>query len=413
MANNGTGWDGWHHSHLKTVSDERGSTDMSKFDTNLYNMALATSAAPTMSAQEVQNTVNNAAAAPAAGGTALSNAANNAALAMPAGSPMTISGMGLTGGRTAYVPGTTAYNNVYNGAMETLMNGLLNQKPFQYDVNADGLYQQIKDNYIKQGRQAMMDTQGQSAALTGGYGNSYGVSAGQQAYQESLGNLAGMIPELQQLAFQQYQQEQNDKRNNLEALNKLESQEYARWMDENQQRLSMYEKFPELLAAAMAQSALGIGTIPNEGAASGAGGYAGGSSLTAKDIADQLTKQGVAAGINGYDAAKISQLVDAHKAGYLSDAMIKQGAASDNYVNGYSKKDMEGAALALGLIPMPTTGAIPTVGLKIAGTKALTGTNGTGNNNTVFTSNANNAKLNEGLNTNKKTYNGLFSFGKK
>jgi hypothetical protein len=297
MANNGTGWDGWHHSHLKTVSDERGSTDMSKFDTNLYNMALASST-PTMSAQEVQNTVNNAAAAPAAGGTALNNAANNAALAMPVGSPLTISGMGLTGGRTAYVPGTTAYNNVYNGAMETLMNGLLNQKPFQYDVNADGLYQQIKDNYIKQGRQTMMDTEGQSAALTGGYGNSYGVSAGQQAYQESLGNLAGMIPELQQLAFQQYQQEQNDKRNNLEALNKLESQEYARWMDENQQRLSMYEKFPELLAAAMAQSALGIGTIPNEGAASGAGGYAGGSSLTAKDVAAQLAKQGVT-GANG------------------------------------------------------------------------------------------------------------------
>lgn len=333
---------------------------------------------PTMSAQEVQDTVNQ-------------NAAANAATALPANGQMMLNGMGMAGGRTAIVPGSTAYNNVYSGPMEQIMNGLLNQKPFSYDVNADGLYQQIKDNYIKQGRQAMMNTQGQAAALTGGYGNSYAAQAGQQAYQESLGNLQGMIPELQQLAFQQYQQEQNDKRNNLEALNKLESQEYARWLDEQQLRLDLYKNFPELMQT-------GVPNIEGNIVVQGGGGP------TVQAIAEQMARMGTG-GANGYDAAKISQLVDAHKAGYLSDDMIKQGATTDNYINGYSKRDMEGAALALGLIPMPTTGAMPTVGLKIAGTKATTG-NQYGQ---VTNSNLGNAELNAGLNTGGSTYNGLFS----
>lgn len=142
----------------------------------------------------------------------------------------------------AMAPG--AYQSQYQGAMAGLMNELLQQKPFSYDVNADGLYQQIKDSYTKAGRQAMMDTAGQSAALTGGYGNSYGVTAGNQAYQESLGNLAGAIPELQQLAYSQYQQDLDNKRMNLEALNKLDEQAYARWADDAAAYQQLLEKLP-------------------------------------------------------------------------------------------------------------------------------------------------------------------------
>ena len=190
-------------------------------------------------AQNAQNAVN------AAAGT---NAAQAAALQLEPG--LQVNGMGQNGTGNWYSllgaggkvdpnnaalflamnPG--AYNSPYTPAMQTLMNQLLNPEQFRYDVNADGLYQQIKDNYQKAGKQAMMDTQGQSAALTGGYGNSYGAMAGQQAYQESLGGLAGMIPELQQLAYQQYLNGEDAKRNNLEALNKLNEQEYARWMDD-------------------------------------------------------------------------------------------------------------------------------------------------------------------------------------
>jgi hypothetical protein len=115
------------------------------------------------------------------------------------------------------------------------MNNLLQQRPFNYDVNTDALYQQIKDNYIKQGRQAMMDTQGASAALTGGYGNSYGAQAGQQAYQESLGALADRVPELYQLAYNRYLNNENSQRQNLAALQGLDESEYQRYQYDTQQ----------------------------------------------------------------------------------------------------------------------------------------------------------------------------------
>lgn len=128
-----------------------------------------------------------------------------------------------------------AYQGTYQQQIAQTMNNLLTQRPFNYDVNTDALYQNIKDNYIKQGRQAMMDAQGASAALTGGYGNSYGVLAGQQAYQDSLGNLSAQIPELYQLAYQRYLGNENSQRQNLAALQGLDESEYQRYQYDTQQ----------------------------------------------------------------------------------------------------------------------------------------------------------------------------------
>lgn len=220
---------------------------------------------PILQAEEVQNVVSQNAR------NEEQNAANAAALQVE-GNPLQLSNIGRNGNGNWYSlvgPGGTvkpenaaaflamgpgAYSSPYAPAMQELMNQLLNPEQFKYDVNADGLYQQIKDNYTKAGRQAMMDTQGQSAALTGGYGNSYGAMAGQQAYQESLGSMAGMIPELQQLAYQQWLNGEDAKRNNLEALNKLDAQEYARWQDE----MAAYQEM--------------LKTVPDPSALGGAGG---------------------------------------------------------------------------------------------------------------------------------------------
>lgn len=140
-----------------------------------------------------------------------------------------------------------AYKGMYQQPMNQTMNNLLGQQPFKYNVNTDALYQQIKDNYIKQGRQAMMNTQGQAAALTGGYGNSYGAMAGQQAYQESLGNLSAQIPELYQLAYNKYLNNENSQRQNLAALQGLDESEYQRYQYDTQQYESkladLYQKY--------------------------------------------------------------------------------------------------------------------------------------------------------------------------
>lgn len=90
---------------------------------------------------------------------------------------------------------------------DNVMNQIVNREDFSYDLNGDILYQQYKDNYINQGKMAMMDTMGQAAAMTGGYGNSYAQTVGQQAYQGYLQNLNNIIPELYQLALDRYNAE--------------------------------------------------------------------------------------------------------------------------------------------------------------------------------------------------------------
>lgn len=95
---------------------------------------------------------------------------------------------------------------------------VLNRSPFIYDMNEDMLYQQYKDSYTRQGKLAMQDTMGQAAALTGGYGNSYATTAGQQTYNGYMQHLNDVVPQLYQLAYDRYQNEQNANRQDLATL---------------------------------------------------------------------------------------------------------------------------------------------------------------------------------------------------
>ena len=73
----------------------------------------------------------------------------------------------------------------YRGQMDALSAQLKDRK-FSWDPDADALYRQYADRYRQQGRLAMKDSMGQTAALTGGYGNSYGSAVGQQTYDAYL-----------------------------------------------------------------------------------------------------------------------------------------------------------------------------------------------------------------------------------
>ena len=54
---------------------------------------------------------------------------------------------------------------------------------------------------------AMEDSMGQAAALTGGYGNTYGQAVGQQQYNDYMRKLNGIIPDLENSAFSRWQAE--------------------------------------------------------------------------------------------------------------------------------------------------------------------------------------------------------------
>jgi hypothetical protein len=67
--------------------------------------------------------------------------------------------------------------------------------------------------------------------MTGGYGNSYAQSVGQQAYQAQLENLNDIVPELYQMAYDKYNQEGQDLYNQYSMLGTQEEQDYGRHRD--------------------------------------------------------------------------------------------------------------------------------------------------------------------------------------
>lgn len=91
----------------------------------------------------------------------------------------------------------------YNQALRDITN----RKPFQYDLSNDQLFQQAKEQYQAMGKTAMQDTMGQAAAMTGGYGNSYAVTASNQAYQAYLKDLNNSIGDYYSMALGAYNNE--------------------------------------------------------------------------------------------------------------------------------------------------------------------------------------------------------------
>lgn len=123
------------------------------------------------------------------------------------------------------------FNYANQGAYDKALNAITNREKFSYDLNADALYQQYKDNYITQGKQAMMDTMGQASAMTGGYGNSYAATVGNQTYQGYLQQLNNIAPELYRLALDKYNSEGADLMNQFGVLQADRQTAYGEWGD--------------------------------------------------------------------------------------------------------------------------------------------------------------------------------------
>ena len=124
-----------------------------------------------------------------------------------------------------------AYQSQWQSQLNDVMDKIMNREKFSYDLNGDALYQQYKDKYIQQGKMAMADTMGQAAAMTGGYGNSYAAAVGNQAYQASLQNLNDIVPELYQMAYDRYNQEEQSLYNQYGLITDRENTDYGRYRD--------------------------------------------------------------------------------------------------------------------------------------------------------------------------------------
>ena len=123
------------------------------------------------------------------------------------------------------------YNSQWQAQLDDTIKKILNREKFSYDLNGDALYQQYKDKYTQQAKMAMGDAIGQASAMTGGYGNSYAQSVGQQQYQAQMENLNDIVPELYQMALDKYNQEGQDLYNQYGMLGAQEEQDYGRYRD--------------------------------------------------------------------------------------------------------------------------------------------------------------------------------------
>lgn len=128
------------------------------------------------------------------------------------------------------------YQSQYGSQIDSLIQQLQGQQPFTYDVNTDPLYLQLRDQWMRDGKLAMEDTMGQAAQLTGGYGNSYAQTAGQQMYNGYLREVNDMIPQLKEAARADYDAENAYLMQQLGLLMDQDSQDYSRWMDELQRQ---------------------------------------------------------------------------------------------------------------------------------------------------------------------------------
>lgn len=143
------------------------------------------------------------------------------------------------------------YVNPYAGQIQELYQGISGRQPFQYDVDSDAMYQALKDQYITGGKLAMMDTMGQAAQLTGGYGNSYAQGVGQQAYQGYLQGLNDQLPDLYNMALQNYIQTGDAMLQQYNMLQDMAADDYGKYQD---QMALVQPQVMEMLAAGVMPS---------------------------------------------------------------------------------------------------------------------------------------------------------------
>ena len=113
------------------------------------------------------------------------------------------------------------YNSALHDKISKARKQVMN---FKYDPLQDANYQALAQIYAARGNLAAQDTLGDAASLNGGFGTSYAVSAAQQARNQYNQELASLVPELEQNAYQKAM-------NNYSMLVERDNDLYGRWRD--------------------------------------------------------------------------------------------------------------------------------------------------------------------------------------
>lgn len=131
-----------------------------------------------------------------------------------------------------YGEAAPVYNNRYDDTIQDLIQGILNREDFSYDPATDPLYQNYRKQYTREGQRATADTLGAVAAASGGIPSSYATTAAAQAGNYYAAQMTDKIPELYQLAYNQYLNDYNMQLSDLGMVQGAEQSDYDKYLNE-------------------------------------------------------------------------------------------------------------------------------------------------------------------------------------
>lgn len=127
------------------------------------------------------------------------------------------------------------YTNRWDDTILGMIDDILNREDFSYDPNTDPLYSQYRKAYIREGDRATADALGAAAAASGGMPSSYAETAAAQAGNYYAAQLTDKIPELYQLAYQQYLNDYDMMLSDLGVVQGQEASDYNKYLTDLQQ----------------------------------------------------------------------------------------------------------------------------------------------------------------------------------
>lgn len=122
----------------------------------------------------------------------------------------------------------------YDGqdSYQQLLDSIMNQQPFSYDLQSDPSWGSYKKAYMREGDRASANALAQASAASGGRASSYAMTAAQQAGNYYAGQLADIIPTLEQNAYARYLSDFSNRLSSLGAIENDRAFDYQNWMNE-------------------------------------------------------------------------------------------------------------------------------------------------------------------------------------
>lgn len=122
----------------------------------------------------------------------------------------------------------------YDGqdSYQQLLDSIVNQQPFSYDLQSDPSWGSYKKAYMREGDRASANALAQASAASGGRASSYAMTAAQQAGNYYAGQLADIIPTLEQNAYARYLSDFSNRLSSLGAIENDRAFDYQNWMNE-------------------------------------------------------------------------------------------------------------------------------------------------------------------------------------